>query len=148
MTPSGLSDRAAERSFVTSQLAEAARKGLVLSFNVRRALALAGNAQPSGRSRYRKPLAPPRLWQSLLYLGRKAATVASMSITATVENNTIKLPAGVHLPDGTPVRVEPIGPGARNLAERYAEMIGIADDLPADLAKNLDHYVHGHPKRA
>ena len=31
-----------------------------------------------------------------------------MSITATVENDTIKLPADVHLPDGTRVRLEPI----------------------------------------
>ena len=29
-----------------------------------------------------------------------------MSITATVENDTIRL--SVHLPDGTPVRVEPV----------------------------------------
>jgi len=71
-----------------------------------------------------------------------------MSITATVENNTIKLPAGVHLPDGTPVRVEPIAPDTRNLAERYAGLIGIADDLPPDLARNLDHYVHGQSKHS
>jgi hypothetical protein len=31
-----------------------------------------------------------------------------MSITATVKNNTIKLPDGVHLPDGTTVRIEAI----------------------------------------
>lgn len=30
-----------------------------------------------------------------------------MSFTATVENDTIKLPVGVHLPDGTEVTVEP-----------------------------------------
>ena len=30
-----------------------------------------------------------------------------MNFTATVENDTIKLPAGVHLPDGTEVTVEP-----------------------------------------
>lgn len=30
-----------------------------------------------------------------------------MSFTATVENDTIKLPAGVHLPDGTEVTIEP-----------------------------------------
>jgi hypothetical protein len=30
-----------------------------------------------------------------------------MSFTATVENDTIKLPHGVHLPDGTEVRIEP-----------------------------------------
>jgi hypothetical protein len=71
-----------------------------------------------------------------------------MSITATVENNTIKLPPGVNLPDGTTVRVEPIESAGRNLAERYGRFIGVAEDLPADLAKNLDHYVHGHPKRA
>ena len=35
-----------------------------------------------------------------------------MSITATVENDTIKLPAHVHLPDGTQVRLEPIAPKA------------------------------------
>ena len=33
-----------------------------------------------------------------------------MSITVTVENDTIRLPADVHLPDGTQVRLEPIGP--------------------------------------
>lgn len=30
-----------------------------------------------------------------------------MSFTATVENDTIKLPVGVHLPDGTEVTIEP-----------------------------------------
>ena len=29
-----------------------------------------------------------------------------MSITAIVENDTIKLPAGIHLPDGTRVQIE------------------------------------------
>ena len=29
-----------------------------------------------------------------------------MSITASVENDTIKLPAGIHLPDGTEVQIE------------------------------------------
>ena len=30
-----------------------------------------------------------------------------MSITAIVENDTIKLPPDVHLPDGTKVKIEP-----------------------------------------
>ena len=30
-----------------------------------------------------------------------------MSFTVTVENDTIKLPSGVHLPDGTEVTIEP-----------------------------------------
>ncbi len=34
----------------------------------------------------------------------------AMSITVTVENDMIRLPADVHLPDGTQVRLEPIVP--------------------------------------
>lgn len=74
-----------------------------------------------------------------------------MSITATVENDTIKLPPGVHLPDGTRVRIETHEPTAvapsGSLAERYAKYVGLADDLPEDMAKNHDHYLHGAPKR-
>ena len=33
-----------------------------------------------------------------------------MSITATVENDMLRLPADGHLPDGTQVRLEPIAP--------------------------------------
>jgi hypothetical protein len=71
-----------------------------------------------------------------------------MTFIGKVSNGTVVLPPEAHLPEGTEVRIEPISPGGRNLAERYAGLIGIADDLPADLAKNLDHYVHGQPKRA
>lgn len=75
-----------------------------------------------------------------------------MSITAIVENDTIKLP--VHVPDGT--RVEIVLPGEnatatsprKTFAERYAKYEGIADGLPADFAENHDHYLHGAPKRA
>jgi hypothetical protein len=35
---------------------------------------------------------------------------AGVSITAIVENDMIRLPADVHLPDGTRVRLEPIVP--------------------------------------
>ena len=34
-----------------------------------------------------------------------------MSITATVKNDAVKLPAGIHLPDGTQVRLETIATG-------------------------------------
>ncbi len=69
-----------------------------------------------------------------------------MSITATVEKDMIKLPEGVHLPDGTRVHIEAEVPERRTLAERYAGFIGIAEDMPTDLARNLDHYIHGTPK--
>ena len=42
-----------------------------------------------------------------------------MSITGTVENGTIKLPAGVHLPDGTQVRVETVESPGRGPTKSY-----------------------------
>jgi hypothetical protein len=74
-----------------------------------------------------------------------------MSITATVENDIIRLPEGMHIPDGTQVVIETVERAADSssdsLARCLAEYAGIADDLPSDLAANLDHYLHGHPKR-
>ncbi len=84
-----------------------------------------------------------------------ADTFPPMSITVIVENDTIKLP--VHLPDGTRLEItlppESAVPDSatptprRTLAERYAKYVGLADDLPPDMAKNHDHYLHGAPKR-
>lgn len=91
----------------------------------------------------------------------------SSSITATVENGAIKLPPGVHWPDGTRVTIQleekpaaetpredssseanPESKGeARTLAELLAPFIGIADDLPPDFAINHDHYIHGARKQ-
>ena len=70
-----------------------------------------------------------------------------MSIIAIVENDTIKLPPGLHLPDGTEVCIETKAPAGRSVAERYAALAGAADDMPADLARNLDHYLHGHARK-
>ena len=77
-----------------------------------------------------------------------------MTITAKVENDTIKLPADVHLPDGTEVTIEPTvslpeaaSKSRGTFAERYTKYVGIADSLPEDFARNHDHYLHGAPKR-
>ena len=74
-----------------------------------------------------------------------------MSITATVEKDTIRLPEGLHIPDGTQVVIKTMErSGSANddsLARCLLQFAGVADDLPADLASNLDHYVHGHPKQ-
>ncbi len=65
-----------------------------------------------------------------------------MVCVATVKDGAILLPQGVAFPDGTEVQIVlPESPGP-SFAERYAAYIGVADDLPADLAENLDHYVH------
>ena len=70
-----------------------------------------------------------------------------MSITGFVENDTIKLPPGVHVPDGTSARIIFDAVAPRTLAERYAGLIGITDALPEDMAENHDHYLHGAPKK-
>ena len=72
-----------------------------------------------------------------------------MSITAVVENDTIKLPPGVHVPDGTKVEITlPEAEQApKSVARRYAKLAGLADDMPTDLARNLHHYVHGQAKK-
>lgn len=75
-----------------------------------------------------------------------------MTFIATVQNDTIKLPPGVHLPDGTQVTVEPGAAKAKQdgprktMAERYAEYIGCVKDAPSDLAENLDSHLYGDSK--
>jgi len=57
-----------------------------------------------------------------------------------VANGAIKLPPGVELPDGAEVRLTiPDTQAPPSFAERYAAYIGVASDLPPDLAANLNH---------
>jgi hypothetical protein len=70
-----------------------------------------------------------------------------MSITAVVEEGLIKLPKGVPWKSGTVVRIEAVDQELPSLWDTLKEFDGIANDLPSDLAANLDHYVHGHAKR-
>jgi len=70
-----------------------------------------------------------------------------MSITATIEDGKIVLPAGVNWPNGTVLRIEPVEKRAGSIWELMKEFDGIADDLPPDMAANHDHYIHGHPKK-
>ena len=72
-----------------------------------------------------------------------------MSYTGKVQNGVVVLPPEARLPEGTEVEVSVPGTGENGatFAERYKEFIGMADDLPPDLAQNLDPYVHGHPKK-
>jgi len=65
-----------------------------------------------------------------------------------IKNGAVVLDEKVSLPDGTEVRVEPISPVRRmTLAEQFKDIIGIANDLPEDMSRNHDHYIHGMPKR-
>jgi hypothetical protein len=67
-----------------------------------------------------------------------------MSITAVVEQGVIRLPKDVPWASGTVVRIEPVEEQAPTLLEALRNFDGMAGDLPADLAANVDRYVHGH----
>ena len=67
-----------------------------------------------------------------------------MSITAVVENDTIKLPAGVHLPDGT--RVVIAAPEDRPIALAVDDALRLlaehpVDDSVTDAARRHDAYL-------
>ncbi len=71
-----------------------------------------------------------------------------MTITAIVENDTIKLP--VHVPDGTRLEITLPEESAASPAHRHEWMrkyVGCIKDGPEDLAVEHDHYAHGAPKR-
>ncbi len=69
-----------------------------------------------------------------------------MSIIATIEAGKITLPKDVPWPSGTVVRIEPVEEQPPTLLETLKDFDSIAGDMPADLAANLHHYVHGHPR--
>ena len=69
-----------------------------------------------------------------------------MSITATIENDSIKLPPGMHVPDGTKARIIFEPAAVQTLAKRYAALVGFTDALPENMAENHDHYLPGREK--
>jgi hypothetical protein len=73
-----------------------------------------------------------------------------MSVTGTIENGVVKLPPGAPWPDGTKVRVEKFEatPAGNDLTRRLRDLSAQVIGLPADLAEEHDHYIHGTPRRA
>ena len=71
-----------------------------------------------------------------------------MSIIGHVHNGVVIFDAGVSLPDGTTVRVEPLegADESAKLQEKLLEWAGKGVDLPADLARRHDHYLHQQEK--
>lgn len=68
-----------------------------------------------------------------------------MGFVGKVTKGSVLLPPEANLPEGTPVRVEPIAP--QTLAERLRDLIGAVHDMPPDWAENHNHYLHGAPKK-
>jgi hypothetical protein len=72
-----------------------------------------------------------------------------MTITAQVQNHSIKLPADVVIADGTMVTIQTLddAPAGKPAGAWMLKYAGIADDLPPDAAAQHDHYLYGTPKR-
>ena len=74
-----------------------------------------------------------------------------MTCKGRVKNGVVVLEEGVSLPEDAEVNIEVVGqdkPGPPpSWAEVFKDVIGSVDDLPPDMARNHDHYIHGTPKR-
>jgi hypothetical protein len=74
-----------------------------------------------------------------------------MVLEGTVQNGVIVVDSPEPLADGTKFKVlieTPGGLGRKpTLKERLLKLAGTVDDLPPDMARNHDHYIHGTPKR-
>jgi len=72
-----------------------------------------------------------------------------MGYIGTVSEGKVILPPDVSLPEGACVQVLPLAQPTE-LEGLTAELLRLAHksrDLPADLAQNHDHYLHGQPKQ-
>ncbi len=72
-----------------------------------------------------------------------------MSVTGTVKNGVVVLPPNLRLPEGTEVELTPLRSSAEAEAftDNLLRIAGQTKNLPPDLAKNHDHYLHGRPKK-
>jgi hypothetical protein len=78
-----------------------------------------------------------------------------MTVEGHVEGGDVVLDGPLQLPDGTKVTVLVQGGddtanavvALPSLYERLKRVAGKAKGLPADLAINHDHYLHGRPQR-
>ena len=72
---------------------------------------------------------------------------AIMTYQGTVKGGVVILEGEPVPPDGTRVEVRLVQDKQPPLwAEVFEGLIGSASELPADIAENHDHYVHGAPK--
>ena len=74
-----------------------------------------------------------------------------MELVGTVQNGVIVVDSPESLPEGTKVKIVVQTPSEPlrepTLAERLLKHAGTVTDLPSDMARNHDHYLHGAPKR-
>lgn len=66
-----------------------------------------------------------------------------------MKSGKVILDAPCDLPDGAEVEVTPVKADTElpTWGEVFKDIIGKAEGLPIDMAKNHDHYLHGTPKK-
>ena len=76
-----------------------------------------------------------------------------MTYIGIVHNGSIVLSPKAHFPDGSKVEIRliPAGPkktvpATAGLTEELVQLSQEIRDLPSDLARNHNHYLHGHPR--
>ncbi len=74
-----------------------------------------------------------------------------MTCRGVVNKGVVVLDAGAKLPDGAIVEVVVL-PNRKEatpptLYDTLADVVGIAEGLPAELAENHDHYLYGTPRK-
>ena len=73
-----------------------------------------------------------------------------MTYHGFIKNGTVVLDDAPLFPEGTEVQVQILPPTPTEqsgLGRRLMKYAGKADGLPADLARNHDHYLHGLPRK-
>jgi hypothetical protein len=73
-----------------------------------------------------------------------------MEIDGTVRNGVVVLDTESPIPDGTRGTVtaaDSAEPVARTHYDLFRDIIGKAEGLPEDMAKNHNHYIRGGPKQ-
>lgn len=69
--------------------------------------------------------------------------------SGTIVNGVVVLQAREKIPEGMQVRVRVVETTAEPepLGKRLLKFAGTIPGLPADMAENHDHYIHGQPKQ-
>ena len=70
-----------------------------------------------------------------------------MKYPGRFKNGVVLLDSPVPFQDGTVVTVEAAAPDNGPVGKRLKRFAGKLKDLPGDMARNHDHYLHGRPKR-
>lgn len=72
-----------------------------------------------------------------------------MQLEGTVQNGVVVLDRHGVLPEGARVAVILQGSDQKQstLREGLLSLAGTVNDLPPDMARNHDHYIHGAPKK-